>query len=222
MEKHSVAIVIPAYNEEETIAAVINKVSPQGDAIVVNDCSSDNTASLAESAGAVVVNHETNRGYDGALDSGFKKASELGYRYVITFDADGQHEASKLAEYKQQLEDHDLVLGVRPDFARISERLFAWFTRISYGVADPLCGLKGYSIEIYNRLGWFDSYDSIGSELAIFAVRKKYSWVQIDIPIHQRQGASRFGRVLSANWRIFKAMLKTVYFNHVSRRYQRK
>ena len=84
---------IPAYNEERTMAEVIRGVISSGTPIVVDDHSRDQTASIAEVEGAVVVRHSRNGGYDAALNLGFSKAVELGVEYIVTLDADGQHEA---------------------------------------------------------------------------------------------------------------------------------
>ncbi|WP_407377301.1 glycosyltransferase [Methanobrevibacter sp.] len=72
-----VSVIIPAYNEEDTVAkvvGVIKKVSFVDEIIVVNDGSSDNTEEEAIKAGAVVINHETNKGKGEALNTGFKEA----------------------------------------------------------------------------------------------------------------------------------------------------
>ena len=60
--RFEVAIVIPAYNEANTIKQVISSVSDYGAVIVVNDASEDNTGFVAAKAGAIVINHEVNRG----------------------------------------------------------------------------------------------------------------------------------------------------------------
>ena len=87
-----VAIVIPAFNEEEAISAVVSGISAYGTAIVVNDGSTDNTQQVAAAAGALVVSHEVNRGYDNALATGLAKAVAEQFDFAITLDGDGQHE----------------------------------------------------------------------------------------------------------------------------------
>jgi glycosyltransferase involved in cell wall biosynthesis len=203
-----VAIVIPAWNEEATIERVVRSVLPGRTVIVVNDCSNDATASIAEAAGAMVVNHAANKGYDGALQSGFERASELGMDVVVTFDADGQHDASILDEIIQPLarDQADIVIGVRPRTARIGEAVFGLYTRLRYGVGDILCGLKGYRIELYRRRGHFDSYGSIGTELALAALATGARVAVVPVPIHDREDQPRFGQGLRANGRILRAM----------------
>lgn len=207
MERSQLAIVIPAYNEAATIAKIVNTASKYGQAIVVDDCSKDATAVLAKEAGAMVVQHALNQGYDGALNSGFKAADQQGYVYVITFDADGQHHEDLLQVFLAHLEQgYDLVLGVRPFYARLAERLFGIYARLRFGFQDPLCGMKGYRIEIYREHGCFDSYRSIGTELALYGLLSKKRFIQVSVPIAARDGAPRFGQMWKANYKIMRAM----------------
>ena len=75
---------------------------------------------------------------------------------------------------------------------------------------DPLCGMKGYSMNLYKDLGYFDSYGSIGKELAIFSVLKKYNYDQIEITVSNRKDSSRFGNILFSNYKILKALFKII------------
>ncbi len=207
MEEYKVAIVIPAFNEALTIAEVINSVKAYGCTIVVNDASVDNTQQIAEDAGAIVINHKENKGYDGALNSGFNKAVELNFDVVITFDADGQHSSDLLEKYIQLInENFQVVIGIRDRFQRIAEYIFSWVARKKWGILDPLCGMKAYHIDVYKKLGHFDSYDSIGTELSIFAAKNKINIAQLPIKTNKRTDASRFGNRVSANIRIFRAL----------------
>ena len=211
MEEYRVGIVIPAFNEELTIAQVVNSVKGYGYAIVVNDASTDRTRKIAEGAGAIVINHKDNKGYDGALNSGFKRAEELDCDIVVTFDADGQHSASMLKEYIKHLRNgKDLVLGVRPRPARVSEWLFMLYTRVCLNWKDPLCGMKGYSMNLYKKQGFFNSYNSINTELAFFGLLNKFPYVQVDIPIIKRQDSPRFASTLRSNFYIILALIKAI------------
>ena len=89
-------VVIPLYNEDQVIADVVKdvrEVFPQ--VVCVDDGSRDRSADLAEAAGARVVRHPVNLGQGAALQTGFDYAlSDPAMRYVVTFDADGQHQVS--------------------------------------------------------------------------------------------------------------------------------
>jgi len=211
MGEFKVAIIIPAFNEDATIAQVVDSVKEYGYAIVVNDGSTDNTKTIASQSGAIVVNHKINCGYDNALNSGFIEADKLDFDAVITFDADGQHCPTILKKYIDKLSNgFDLVLGVRPQPARFAEAIFMLYTRFRFNWKDPLCGMKGYRIELYRKQGYFDSYNSIGTELAFFGLLNKCSFAQIDIPIYERYDRPRFSSTLKSNIRILNALIKSV------------
>ena len=208
MEKCRVGIVIPALNESGTIAGIVDAVRKYGIPIVVDDGSTDNTATLALQSGAVVVVHKKNKGYDAALNSGFKKAAELGSKIIITVDADGQHDPLLIQQFIDAIhQGADVVVGIRSRRQRFSEHFFAWYVYLRFGVNDPLCGMKAYRLGVYKALGYFDSYGSVGTELMIFAAKKKYHIRQIPFIVKERSGESKFGKMLTANYKIIRAMI---------------
>ena len=109
-------IVIPAYNEERTIADVVRGAVKFADrVIVVDDGSRDESAKLAKDAGAVVVRHAVNRGVGAALGTGIEAAIRLGADSVVTMDADGQHFAEDAGKVFERLAQGDVefVIGSR-------------------------------------------------------------------------------------------------------------
>ena len=209
MERFKVAIVIPAFNEEGTIGHVVKSAIGYGTVIVVNDCSVDNTAIEAKKSGAIVINHRSNKGYECALNTGFIKSNELNVDAIITFDADGQHPRAYLEKYILELKNGiDLVLGVRPNTARLSEWFFKLYTKKRLNWHDPLCGMKGYHIKLYHDQGYFDSLKLVGTELALFGLKNDYSHVQISINILKREDKPRFSSYIKSNVSIFGALLK--------------
>lgn len=207
MDRHRIGIVIPALNEAATIAGVASNASQYGVPIVVDDGSSDETGELAKAAGARVVRHDTNLGYDQALNSGFARARELGCEYVVTMDADGQHDPTILSFFIQALDaGADVVIGIRDRRQRLAEHVFAWVSSAKWGIRDPLCGMKAYRIGIYKGLGHFDAYDSIGTELAIYAAKSGKKIAQLPIKTRERSDEPRFDRRYSANRRILRSL----------------
>jgi glycosyltransferase involved in cell wall biosynthesis len=210
MDRSRIAIVIPALNESQTIAGVVDAATKYGVPIVVDDGSTDSTAALASQAGAVVVSHKSNLGYDAALNSGFRKAAELGSEIIITLDADGQHDPSLIGKFVDAIDQGaDVVAGIRNRRQRFAEHLFAGFTSLRFGIKDPMCGMKAYRTAVYKVLGHFDSCGSVGTELMIFAAKHGYRLGQIKIQARERKDRSRFGRVITGNYKIIRAMFLT-------------
>ncbi|WET79294.1 glycosyltransferase family 2 protein [Amycolatopsis sp. QT-25] len=111
-----VLIVMPALNEQASVAAVISQVKqslPGMDVLVVDDGSSDETAKLARAAGAEVARLAVNLGVGGAMRTGFRYAAARGYDVVVQVDADGQHDPEEVAALLDALDDADIAIGSR-------------------------------------------------------------------------------------------------------------
>jgi glycosyltransferase involved in cell wall biosynthesis len=201
------AIVIPAFNEADSIAAVVEAVSAYGTPIVVDDGSIDNTGALAIKAGAVVVRQEVNRGYDAALACGFAKAAEIGADAVVTTDADGQLDTGAIPLALEKLSEVDLVLGVRnTGAARWSEALFNLYSRLRFGVPDILCGFKAFRIERYRTEGHRAVKPSVYTAFALALLRQGVPYALVPVAVRPRVGnVSRFGASWRGELRIFRA-----------------
>ena len=204
-----VIAVIPAFNEAKTIAAVVAGVRAHvADVIVVDDHSADTTGEEAKRAGAIVVRNATNLGYDGSLNAGFAEAARRGAGIFLTFDADGEHDPADVPRLIAPIaEDRaDIVAGQRPRLAGPAEKMFAVYTRLRYGIADPLCGLKAYRRSVYDAVGQFDTVQSIGTELMIKGLHRNFRLALVPIALHRRADISRFyARRLRANLKILRA-----------------
>lgn len=204
-----VAFVIPALDEAASIGGVVLGLLPLGQPIVVDDGSSDWNGDVARDHGALVEVHPYNMGYDAALASGLRLAIERGFDFAVTLDADGQHVTSSAQGFIRELsEGADLVVGVRDRLQRWSEVVFAHVGRLAWGLRDPLCGLKGYRLSSLRTLPVEPSYPSVGTELAIRAVRAGMAVREVQVATRPRRGTSRFGSGLRANLRIIRALLQ--------------
>ncbi len=113
-----ILVIVPAYNEEENIAAVIQDLRskfPVGDIAVVNDGSTDRTSEIAKQSGAKVIDLPYNLGIGGAMQTGFLHAVREDYDAAVQFDGDGQHSAEEIPKMLKLLaEDRaDLIVGSR-------------------------------------------------------------------------------------------------------------
>ena len=116
-QRDDVAFVIPVYNEGQVVRGVVEAVLEQYEHVVcVNDCSLDISASEIAATGAYLINHPINMGQGAALQTGFEFVRQLpGIRYVVTYDADGQHRLEDVAMMLRTIEEKgtDFVLGSR-------------------------------------------------------------------------------------------------------------
>jgi glycosyltransferase involved in cell wall biosynthesis len=110
--------VVPAWNEAGIIGAVVDEIVgavPGIDVVVVDDASTDDTAAVAESRGAVVLRLLFNVGIGGAVQTGLRYARDEGYELAIRLDGDGQHDAREITKILAPVEagEADLVIGSR-------------------------------------------------------------------------------------------------------------
>jgi hypothetical protein len=130
-EDKEILIIIPAYNEAESIGDVISSIKktlPSADILVVNDGSADDTAKIAMELDATVINHPFNLGIGATMQTGYKFADSKGYNIAVQVDADGQHQPEEIEYLLQPLKKKtsDAVVGSRflgqggykPSFAR--------------------------------------------------------------------------------------------------------
>ena len=115
-QKLRTLIVMPAFNEEASVAAVVHEVFgalPGVAVLVVDDGSADATSAEAARAGAMVATLPFNLGVGGAMRTGFRYAVENGFDAVVQIDSDGQHDPVSVPALLAALDGADLVLGAR-------------------------------------------------------------------------------------------------------------
>jgi glycosyltransferase involved in cell wall biosynthesis len=202
----TVAIVIPAFNEAHSIADVVTAVVAYGTPVVVDDGSEDDTGARAAAAGALVVRHDRNGGYDKALASGFAKADEIGAEFIVTTDADGQLDAGTIPAVLDRLNKVPLVIGLRENGGgRWSERLFNVYTQRRFAVADILCGMKGFRTDLFRTYRAQAALPSVFTALALAMLRAGTPFTAVPVKVRARPGRSRFGGAWRGNLKILKA-----------------
>ena len=114
--ENRIAVVIAAYNEAKVIGDVVRDVAASGyNVILIDDGSQDGTPEIARAAGARVVVHPVNLGQGAALQTGLEVALSDGAEFIVTYDADGQHQAADIENLVAALKNHaaDFALGNR-------------------------------------------------------------------------------------------------------------
>jgi glycosyltransferase involved in cell wall biosynthesis len=152
-----VLIILPAYNESVVISSVISDIIKEGfnNILVVDDCSSDNTFSIAEQAGAIVLKHPINRGAGAATATGIEYAKRNNFEKIILMDSDGQHSSKDIKKLLVELENFDVVIGSRmignlesmPVQRKLANRVGSLVTLFFFGkfVHDSQSGFKAFN-----------------------------------------------------------------------------
>lgn len=205
----SVLAAIPAYNEQKTIGSVVisarryaNKV------IVVDDGSDDETAWVAEQAGATVIQHPTNRGYGTALRSCFDYARTNSFGMLVILDGDGQHRPEMIPQVLAPIKEGraDVSIGSRfldghksagvPRYRKfgigVITRLTNLGTRHSAKIADGQSGFRAYSRAAITAIDPLESDMGASAEILWEADRKGLRIVEVPIEIdYHRSKAAR-------------------------------
>ncbi len=197
---------IPAHDEEFTIESIVNSVAPLVDWVfVVDDGSSDSTASKAAAAGAEVIVHNENLGIGFALQTGYNKAIALGAEFLVQLDADGQHNPEDSSVLLQAL-DHstDIVIGSRFKGEKGADgyslvrtlgiRFFSFITSVLGGsrLYDVTSGYRVYRVAALSRIPTLRTRHW-AVEQTLMALRLDLVIKEVPIVIPPRRiGASQF------------------------------
>lgn len=189
-----VCLVVPAYNEEKTIGRVIDGLLSRGydNIIVVDDGSQDKTAQIAEKKQVCLLRHVVNRGLGGALGTGIEAAINSGADIIVTFDADGQHEADDIKKVMLPIINRkaDVVIGSRmidpdgmPLIRRIGNRIINIITYVLFGtyVTDSQSGLRAFSRDAAKKLNIKTNRMDVSSEIIKEIGRNKLVFEEVPI-----------------------------------------
>lgn len=186
----SYLILIPAFNEEECIGKVLHDTTqsnPDADILVVNDGSTDHTSEIAKQAGVMVLDIPFNIGYGGAVQTGFRFATEFGYEFVVTLDGDAQHDPASVKNLREAMkrEGADVIIGSRflgapysmGPARRAGVFIFSRIARLYTGITftDPTSGFQLLNRTVFSYLSAGDNYPLDYPDVnIIMALHKKH------------------------------------------------
>jgi glycosyltransferase involved in cell wall biosynthesis len=219
------AAVLPAYNAAPHLESVLDgvgRILPREHIIVVDDGSTDNTNEIARRAGVVVVNHETNQGKGAALRSGARRAIELGMGYIITLDADGQHDPAEIPNFVENAErtGADVIVGNRMDdrkdmpFIRIfANRATSAFVSLRTGqrVPDSQNGYRMLKTSIFQKVRLETTKYDTESEILIKAAGIGGTILSIPVQTIYGSEASRVNPFVDT-LRFFRMVFRSLFW----------
>lgn len=208
-------VIIPAYNESESIKKTVEDIIEKAkdfDYVVINDCSTDNTADICRENGFNFLNLPINLGIGGAVQTGYRYAYENGYDLAVQVDGDGQHDPAFLEEMAQELERQqaDMVIGSRfitkegfqsSFMRRVGIAYFTWLIKLLSGkkITDPTSGLRMIGKNVIRLFAENYPKDYPEPESVVAILRRNMKVVEIPVLMRERQGGTssiRFGKTV--------------------------
>lgn len=196
MDKTKVSIIIPAYNESQTIGGIVFKIKelyPDHEIIVVNDGSTDDTAVIAEKAGAKVYSHPYNIGNGAAIKSGIRTVSG---DILVFMDADFQHDPEDIGKMLKYFPEYDMVVGARSIRGQSSivrafgNKIYNWLASYvaMFPIKDLTSGFRAVKSDLAQQLvNLLPNTYSYPSTLTLGVLRKGRSLKYIPINIQKRK-----------------------------------
>ncbi|MBW1781123.1 MAG: glycosyltransferase family 2 protein [Deltaproteobacteria bacterium] len=217
MAKTDVSIIIPAYNEAQTIGQIVSDIKaihPDFEIIVVDDGSLDGTGAVARDVGAMVYRHPYNIGNGAAIKSGIRIASG---RVLVFMDADSQHHPQDLKKLIEHIPEFDMVVGARPRGAHASwiraignsvfNRLASYVTK--FRVEDLTSGFRAIKSDMaHNLLYLLPNTYSYPTTLTLGMIRSGRSLKYVQVNVLARNTGKSGVKIVRDGVRFFMIITK--------------
>jgi glycosyltransferase involved in cell wall biosynthesis len=229
MKMEKLTIVMPVYNEEDSLPIILNDwlelcKSARCQLVVVNDGSSDRSVeilqNLQKAHGFSILNHKVNKGYGGAIKTGIKAVET---EYLVTIDADGQHQPQNVVSMYDKMiaEDGDLLIGARMNESNLTARSIGkWMIRVlsrillPNRIMDLNSGLKMYRTDLAKRyIKICPDSMAFSDIMALTFIAEKCKVLEIPIQIKPRVGGKSKINLRSAIDTVVEIINIVVFFN---------
>lgn len=221
----SLSVFFPAFNEEKNIkstvedaVAVLKTLPLEWEILVINDGSKDKTAFEVEELmkkypTVRLINHQGNKGYGGALKTGFTQAK---YPWVVFADSDGQFKFDDVKKMLEKTDEADVILGYRLNRADpFQRRIFTWGWKmlamiiLGLNVRDYSCGFKMIKKSVFEAIMPINSEEKVTQiEMLIKAKRKGYKFAEVGVHHYPRIHGVPTGANLAVVIKSFVDMMK--------------
>lgn len=197
--------IIPAYNEEDNIPVLLQEILNLKhldiDIVVINDCSTDNTANVCKEMGVKVINLPCNLGIGGAVQTGYKYAFANKYDIAIQIDGDGQHKPEYINDLLKPLlyENIDMVIGSRyikrqgfqsTAIRRVGIKYFSKLISAltKQKITDPTSGFRACNLRVIELFSKRYPQDYPEPESIVFLNRNNFKIKEVPVIMKERGG----------------------------------
>jgi len=225
-----IAVVIPAFNEQQSIASVVAAVNSISTSqvtiipVVVNDCSKDNTKKIIEGINCVPLSLPINLGIGGAVQTGIKYAFDNGFDYAIQIDGDGQHPPERIPDLMRELRKNnwDVVIGSRfinnegfqsTFMRRTGIRYFQFLLKLITGerVTDPTSGMRMMNRRAMELLYEYYPDEYPEPEALIIYNRNGLKFGEVPVHMVERQGGVSSIQGFGTIYYMFKVTIAIIF-----------
>ena len=226
-----IAAIVPAYNEEKSITAVVNDITQLAarenlsiTVIVVNDCSLDSTSTIISALNCVALDLPVNLGIGGAVQTGFKYAFENDFDHAIQIDGDGQHPASEIPKLLDAMKEYelDVVIGSRfvsregfqsTALRRFGINYFKWLNNLLTGVKinDSTSGFRLINRKTLAIVSEYYPDEYPEPEAIILYSLYKLKIGEVPVNMKERQGGVTSIGAFSSIYYMLKVSLAIIY-----------
>ena len=218
-------ICIPAFNEEKNIEKIIKDCKKfVDDVIVCDDGSTDNTAALSKKQGAIVLQHEKNKGYGAAISTLFDYCRKENADVMITIDGDGQHDPNQVPLLLDAIKKHnvDVAIGSRflndhnvPGYRKAGIKIITSATNYSTNlkVSDSQSGFRAYSSAAIKEIFPTETGMAVSTEILLKVSNKGLSLAEVPITVSY-QGDTSTQNPVSHGTSVFATTMKYVSIRH--------
>lgn len=197
-------LIIPAYNEEESLKTTIDSLqekAPWADYLIVNDGSQDGTEDVCRENHYPFLDLATNLGLAGAFQAGLKYAYRHDYDCAVQFDADGQHLPEYLEELANATRDNDIVIGSRfidkkkPHSMRMfGSDLIQWAIKVTTGktITDPTSGMRAFNKRMIAYMASGPNFGPEPDTVSYLIKRANAKVVEVPVEMQDRQAGESY------------------------------
>ena len=218
-------VCIPAFNEEKNIEKIIKDCKKFVDNVIVcDDGSDDKTSELAKKQGAVVLQHEKNKGYGAAISTLFDYCRKENADVMVTIDGDGQHDPNQIPLLLDAITKHnvDVAIGSRflnddntPGYRKAGIKIITSATNYSTNlkVSDSQSGFRAYSSKAIKEIFTTETGMSVSTEILLKISNKCLSLAEVPITVSY-QGDTSTQNPVSHGTSVFATTMKYVSIRH--------